>query len=373
MTLLPNKLKHLLDRFYDLGEITDYQAIARGQVNTGHIIETKHGRTRFRYFVREYRRGKEIAEIDFEHGLINHLVLKKFEYIGGVIESEAGLTYTQIEAGVTGLNRSACIAVFNYLPGEIQYDWTRPDCQISELKSAAVTLARYHQAVSDWRPASGLGRPGIFDQLPAIEKRLQHFQRLGRHTRLDDCLKSGLNLITGSIADTLGRLSFPEYDQMPRLAIHGDYHPGNLIFRNGQVSGLLDFDWAHMDVRCFDVALALFYFCTQWGGINDGQLDIERILLFMSAYQGAFNAARQRDPLSTIELQFLPYLIPAANLYVLDWILSDIYQGNVEAVLYTVYLQHGLNVIRWLKANPDWSHQIPKSAARSYRDWSLHN
>ena len=217
MTLLPNKLKHLLDRFYDLGEITDYQAIARGQVNTGHIIETKHGRTRFRYFVREYRRGKEIAEIDFEHGLINHLVLKKFEYIGGVIESEAGLTYTQLEAGVTGLNRSACIAVFNYLPGEIQYDWTRPDCQISELKSAAVTLARYHQAVSDWRPASGLGRPGIFDQLPAIEKRLQHFQRLGRHTRLDDCLKSGLNLITGSIADTLGRLSFPEYDQMLSL------------------------------------------------------------------------------------------------------------------------------------------------------------
>ena len=91
MTLLPNKLKQLLGRFYDLGEITDYQAITRGQVNTGHIIETKRGRKRSRYFIREYRRGKEIAEIGFEHGLINHLVSKKFEYIGGIIESENGL------------------------------------------------------------------------------------------------------------------------------------------------------------------------------------------------------------------------------------------------------------------------------------------
>ena len=109
------------------------------------------------------------------------------------------------------------------------------------------------------------------------------------------------------------------------------------------------------------------------GGSSDGQLNINRMRQFLSTYQGIINATRQRNPLSTIELQFLPYLIPAANLYVLDWILSDIYQGNVEAVLYTGYLQHGLNVIRWSKANPDWSHQIPKSAARSYRDWSLHN
>ena len=163
------------------------------------------------------------------------------------------------------MNRSVFFAVFNYLPGEIQYDWTRPDCKIRELRSAALTLARYHEAVSDWRPPSGVGRPGIVDQLPAAETRLQRFHQLARHTRFDDCLESNFNLITRSIADTLDGLSSPEYNRMPRLAIHGDYHPGNLIFRDGHVSGLLDFDWAHMDVRCFDVALALYYFCIQWG------------------------------------------------------------------------------------------------------------
>jgi Ser/Thr protein kinase RdoA (MazF antagonist) len=31
-------------------------------------------------------------------------------------------------------------------------------------------------------------------------------------------------------------------DELPDIAIQGDYHPGNLLFQDESVSGVLDFD-----------------------------------------------------------------------------------------------------------------------------------
>lgn len=57
---------------------------------------------------------------------------------------------------------------------------------------------------------------------------------------------------------------------MSHLVIHGDYHPGNVKFQDGKVSGIFDFDWSNADLRCFDVAIALLYFCSVWNGIDAG-------------------------------------------------------------------------------------------------------
>jgi len=363
MKSIPDRLKRLVTRFYDLGEVTDYRPISRGQVNTGHVIETKLSRKRPRYFVREYRQGREIADIEFEHALINHLVSKKFEYICGVVMSTTGQTYAQLPDDEAGESHPVFFAVFDYLPGEIRYDWSRPDCKVEELKSAATTLARYHEAVADWWPVNGGARPGIAEQLLVTEKQLQEYRQLAGNARFDDCLSNGLDLITRSHSDTLDALSSSDYHQIPRLAVHGDFHPGNLIFRNGHVSGLFDFDWANMDVRCFDVALAVFYFCTEWRGSVDGHLNIDRASVFLHVYQNTLKTNRAIETLSETERRFLPDMILAANIYVLGWILSDFYRGNVDNLQYTGYLRHGLNFIRWESANSRWSEQIFKSTA----------
>jgi homoserine kinase type II len=46
-----------------------------------------------------------------------------------------------------------------------------------------------------------------------------------------------------------------KYSAMPRLAVHGDYHPGNLKFQGGKVIAVLDFGWSKIEARCFDVGL----------------------------------------------------------------------------------------------------------------------
>ena len=38
--------------------------------------------------------------------------------------------------------------------------------------------------------------------------------------------------------------------------VHGDWHDGNILYRGGRVSGILDFDFAHPDLPLVDVAIA---------------------------------------------------------------------------------------------------------------------
>ncbi|MGH9896881.1 MAG: phosphotransferase, partial [bacterium] len=50
------------------------------------------------------------------------------------------------------------------------------------------------------------------------------------------------------------------------IVIHGDVTPWNLRYRTGALSGLLDFDLAHLDLRVADFALS-------WRGRHDGVLE----------------------------------------------------------------------------------------------------
>ena len=348
---VPEKLTELLSRFYRLGEITAYQRVFRGQVNTGHIIETVLDQKRSKYFIRQYHPSRKITEIEFEHALINHLADRKFELAGRVILTTTGQTYVPLSVGKERTGRTEIFAVFEYLNGVVRYDWTPPLCNLRALENAATVLARYHQAVADWRPANGRTRPGIAEQLVQTQAKLKAWCGGAGDTCFDASLVNRLDLILRSNSRVLAVLRTPAYDRLPRLAIHGDFHPGNLTFEQDRVSGVFDFDWATIDVRCFDVALSIFYFCVLWQDDKDGHLDTDRAALFIQSYQNTFREKADPGRLNHTEQQLLPDMILAADIYVLGWVLSDFYTGPVDVDTYTGYLRHGLNYLRWAETN----------------------
>jgi homoserine kinase type II len=134
---------------------------------------------------------------------------------------------------------------------------------------------------------------------------------------------------------------------LPEVVIHSDYHPGNLVFDGEEICGLVDFDWSKIDLRAFDVALALWYFCTSWGDIQDGEFRIGDARPFLVAYQHSLPSGSRLPPLSATELGFLPHLINAANIYVLYWSLRDYFGKDVDPEEYLVYLRHAASFIRW--------------------------
>jgi homoserine kinase type II len=339
------ELQEVLEH-YDIGDLTGFELNQRGYVNLSYAIHTiKNGR-KDRYFLRKYKKGISTQELEFEHSLINHLSSKGFTQVAKVIPTRSGDSYViKYEGGQKEIR--VFYAIFDLLPGEDKYTWINPKCDQRELISAAQVLARFHQAGKDLKPAGKRTEPKIVDLLPLIASTLRDYPNKTKNTTFDQHLLGNLDSIEGNLAKTRRLLTRPVYRQLLQIPIHCDYHPGNLKFQGGEVVGLFDFDWSKIDVRGFDVALAIFYFFTSWEREDEGRLRLDQMALFLRTYQQTQSDLSGGIPLDSLELDFIPTLINASNLYVLNWTIQDYLNKEVDPQEYLMYLRHAVNFIKW--------------------------
>jgi homoserine kinase type II len=332
-------------KFYQLGELSGYVRDERGFVNVSYAIESIRKGEKKKYFLRKYKQGVKENEIRFEHSLIKHLLAKKFPLVAQVLPTREDKSYVSRPAP-NGNLEATFYAIFDFLPGEDKYTWIDPTCNDAEIASAARVLAQFHHAAFGFQPEGNREEAEILGLLPLIAKNVASCAERDRHTPFDAYLQQNRDLILENLELVLSVLDAPEYLSLPRLVIHCDYHPGNLKFQQDEVIGLFDFDWSKIDTRCFDVALALNYFFIDWHE-QDGQLQLDGCSRFLSAYQDALQGLPGVGPLNQAEIKFLPHLISASNLYVLNWTIVDYYQKEVDAEEYLIYFRHGVNFIRW--------------------------
>jgi homoserine kinase type II len=345
------RLETLISDHYDIGDLITIRKLDRGYVNTSYELETISGGKERRYFLRKYKKGTKEEEVRFEHSIIQHLMKRDFKIAAGIVHTKEGHTYVQeFEDGETeNESEPVFVSVFEFLPGEDRYTWDDPACSREELGNSAAVLAKYHNTVYDLIPQGKRHEPRIIELLPRMADNLKNqAKRVGR-TPFDDFFLENLDSILESIDRTRDRINPEEYGALVHLAIHCDYHPGNLKFQDGRVTGLFDFDWSKIEARCFDVALAITYFCSAWSGKKDGQLQVDRAALFLDAYQKTFHGPQGIGPLDDLERTYLPHMIRASNLYVLHWDVEDFYAKNPDPAKYVRYLRHHVLVMNWLE------------------------
>jgi homoserine kinase type II len=343
---------------YDLGQPAGSELNDRGFVNTSYAITTIDSAGELKtYFLRKYKPGIQEAELIFEHSLIRHLAGKEVCPVAWVHPTRAGLPYLARWEGETD-PQPRYYAIFDFLPGEDRYTWINPRCTVAEIANSATVFAHFHRALYDWSPEGARFEAKILDLLPQILASLETAKQRDKGTIFDQYLHDNLELIIDNLRSTLAVLSEPGVQQMPQMVIHCDYHPGNLKFEGDRVTALFDFDWSKVDYRCFDVGLALFYFFTSWEA-EDGHLRLEEASRFLKAYQGTLVNGQTPCPLDSNELKYLPALINAANIYVLNWTIEDYYNKSVDPQEYLVFLAHAVELICWLSAD-DHAEQLIK-------------
>jgi homoserine kinase type II len=331
---------------YNLGELVSQQRDTRGTVNTSFTIETDLAGERRRYFLRRYKHGIKEEELQFEHALINHLVAKRYPPIARVHRTLDGATYLTEPGPIPG-SEPIYYAIFDFLMGEDRYTWVDPRCTDVEVARSAQVLAQFHSALSDFSPQGKRKEPGILEFLPIISSTAANAPKLSKHTVFDQYLSSNLSMIIGEGVQTVARLSEPAAMNMPRVVVHSDFHPGNLKFEGEDVVGLFDFDWSKIDYRCFDLALGLFYFLVDWGDVTDGALRLDQFGIFLTAYQQECHRLHCLPTLTPDEKRYLPTMIQASNLYVMNWAIQDYYGKNVDPIEYQSYLKHNVKTILW--------------------------
>jgi Ser/Thr protein kinase RdoA (MazF antagonist) len=81
-----------------------------------------------------------------------------------------------------------------------------------------------------------------------------------------------------------------ETRRLPETVVHGDFFPGNALVAGGRVTGIVDWEEAHVDWATWDLATAMWSFCHR-----GDDLDRERAVAFVAAYRAAGGTAPEAD------------------------------------------------------------------------------
>ena len=351
---MTHKAVRIFKEHYDLGDLSNAEELLGGTVNRSFAITSKKDDHCVKYLVRRYNPAIAENEIRFEHALINHLKENGFALAAGVIPSKTGDTYVKQEWTDKDRSHIDLWAVYEFIEGEGRYTWVDTNITPEDMISAAEVLANLHQAGQNFRKPEGSDRlqPQIMEFLPTFRQVYAACTPKAGKTRFDQRFLQYHDRILRAVDQAL----IPEHDRskMPQLPIHCDYHQGNLKYEGSQVIGVFDFDWSKIDLRLFDLALALVYFCACWDGPAAGSLMLDKFELFLSAYNDKCASKASPGPLIELEKAFLPSMLAAANLFVLHWTIVDFYSvEDPDDDEYRVYLNHGLKLMNWIEAQKD--------------------
>ena len=352
---ITEKVKRIVENRYELGEFVEARQIHGGTVNTSFKVNiSANHKKAVPYFLREYNPLVKASEIRFEHALLNHLRQSGFNLASVPIPGRDGTTFFQEQASSTEIQADNFWALFDFLKGKDKYSWTHTDLTAEECASSAGILARLHHHGADFITPAGTQRaqPPIMRFLPIVKQNFADFAAIDLKCQCAEMFTPHAQQMQ-SIIDA-GLDAMDSYKGFLKIPIHCDFHPGNLKFENNKVVGLFDFDWAKIDYRVFDVALALFYFTAQWRGQDAGCLRLGPFRLFLRVYQETCTCLGNIPPITASEMRSLVPMLAFANLYVLNWSVVDFSNKTVaEDDEYCAYIQHGIRVMQWIEDNEE--------------------
>ncbi|CAN5451579.1 hypothetical protein BH11CYA1_BH11CYA1_36690 [soil metagenome] len=93
-----------------------------------------------------------------------------------------------------------------------------------------------------------------------------------------------------------------------RALLHGDFHPGNLLFRGSAVKAVIDWDYSRLDDPLFDLAYARLMFCGRFR-----EADFSRTEMFDKELCDRFEAS-YRDHLDSTQSEHYLWLIVLCSL-----------------------------------------------------------
>ena len=269
---------------YDIGSPRSFKGIAEGVENSNFHLQTDRGG----YILTLYEKRVSAEDLPFFLGLMEHLATHGIA-CPQPVRSRSGAQWMSLNGKPA--------ALLTFLDG---VSLRRPDA--SHCAAAGKALARLHDAGAGFaiKRANALGPAG--------------WRKLAKDTEKNaDTVMAGLAALIQSTLD--GLQAWPS--SLPSGIIHADLFPDNVLFVNGEVSGLIDFYFACNDSFAYDIAVMLNAWCFE----QDGAFNVTKAKGLLSAY-------RQHRDLTSDEIAALPMLARGAALRFLltrlyDWLNPD--------------------------------------------------
>ncbi|MEL7240209.1 MAG: phosphotransferase, partial [Planctomycetota bacterium] len=283
-----DELAKVLTR-YDIGAVEKLEDYPRGSRKAPKlVIKTDRGR----FLLKRRAKGREdVNKVAFCHAIQAALAAKQFPLPHLIPTKQAGATMLVLDHGVYEL--------FEFIPGQ-GYNQS-----LEATYDSGRILATYHKLLEDF--STSYDPPtGSFHAAEAVEK---GFDRILKHFAGRQEIAPTCRFLLDSYRHARDSADDKGLRNWPDQVVHGDWHPGNMLFREKRVVAVIDYDSARALPRVIDTANGALQFSILGGGDDvdtwPDHLDQTRFKRFLRGYD-------QVNLLSEAELRATPWLMVEA-------------------------------------------------------------
>jgi len=317
---------------YALGTIESIRAYRRGSRRAPkvHIVAD-----RGEYLLKRRAAGRDDPyRVAFCHGLQLHLAERGFPLARLVGTRDGNNSMLRLDDKLYEL--------FEFVKGQ------RYDRSTEEATRSGATLGALHRLLQDYQPKYDTPR-GTFHGLDEIRRKLEQIPRAVRLVEpgIDlPAIKETCTFLHQAYRRSARRVNEAGYDHWAPCLLHGDWHPGNLLFRQGEVVSVIDFDSARLETRVADVANAALQFSMEMDGGKPPEewaasLNTELLRGLLTGYDQA-----AAHPLGPDERAGIPWLMIEA--LILESVVPIAKTGMFGRLKGSCFLQMVEKKVRWI-------------------------
>jgi len=318
---------------YDLGEIQEIKPFTGGSKRSPKVVITAE---KGKFLFKRRARGKDdLAKVAFTHQIQLELDRQGFPL--------PHLVGTRGEKNSMLVIPPRIYEMFEFIEGGGYDNSTEATFQ------AGRTLGIYHRLLedfrSDYRPARG-----SYHNADAVH---QAIRTTVSSLPLDD--RPPAEVVTGTVgslestyrkcAEFVIDLGLEDW---PRQIVHGDWHPGNMLFRHKYVAAVIDYDSARIQQPVIDLANGALQFSIIGGAEGPdtwpSNVDETRFAKFMRGYDSVNVVSRR-------EIQAVPRLMCEAM--VAEAVLPIAATGSFGSIDGFPFLRMVQSKVNWISSHID--------------------
>ncbi|MBC8523726.1 phosphotransferase [PVC group bacterium] len=198
----------------------------------------------------------EHSRVIFAHTVQAVLAEHRFP-VAGLVSTTEGKTLVQHDGRVYEL--------FRFITGK-RFDKSNPAAS-----EAGRVLAHFHNILMNLEdePVVGIGTFHDSQQIPGVLGSLLTVLKTHETESELDGIKDTIEYIREQYETSAKRVTDLEWSTLEPQLIHGDWHPGNMLYDDNEIIAVIDFDSLRVQPRIADIANGALQFSMRMGNAED--------------------------------------------------------------------------------------------------------
>ena len=309
-------------------KIADYRKGSRRAAKM--IVVTSMGQ----YLLKRRACGRDgRAQVDFAHAVQRRLSEHRFP-VAGLIETVDGETLVEHNGRIYEL--------FRFIRGN-RFDKSNP----AAAESGRV-LAHFHDILREF-PNELESKNSFHLNMSFVSKIGDVASRLTLHEPSDQLegIESSVEYLQSQYENAFTKVESVDFSSLPTSIVHSDWHPGNMLYKDGEIIAVIDFDSLKVSPRVSDIANGALQFSIRMG-------EVENVDSWPNSFRGHTiqSLVQSYDqftklPLMASERSIIPFLMVEA--LIVESVIPIIKSGSFGRVRGSSFIRMVERKLRWLE------------------------